>query len=208
MNEQELFWSGSFGDAYTVRNDCVSFNNLSFFINIFSFINDKSELNSLLEIGCNNGCNLKAIHMLRPKMKLTGVDINNYACSGLEHHKWLNVINASIFDDHVLEPHDIVLCKGFLIHINPNDYDIVFEKIYNSSNKYIIIAEYYSKICRPINYRTFDNKLWSNDFFSEFKMRYNDIQLVEYGFVYHRDEVNPQDDLTWFLIKKVSSSVI
>jgi len=29
-----------------------------------------------------------------------------------------------------------------------------------------------------------------------------DLELVDYGFVYHRDPVFPQDDINWFLMKK------
>jgi hypothetical protein len=33
---------------------------------------------------------------------------------------------------------------------------------------------------------------------------YPDLKLLDYGFVYHRDPAHPQDDVTWFLIEKVS----
>ena len=31
-----------------------------------------------------------------------------------------------------------------------------------------------------------------------------DLQLVDYGFAYHRDKNFPQDDISWFLLEKVS----
>jgi len=31
---------------------------------------------------------------------------------------------------------------------------------------------------------------------------YQDLQLIDYGFVYHRDPNWPQDDLHWFLMEK------
>ena len=31
---------------------------------------------------------------------------------------------------------------------------------------------------------------------------YPDLQILDYGFVYHRDEFYPQDDINWFLLKK------
>ena len=30
------------------------------------------------------------------------------------------------------------------------------------------------------------------------------IQLVDYGFAYHRDKSFPQDDISWFLLEKVT----
>lgn len=32
--------------------------------------------------------------------------------------------------------------------------------------------------------------------------KFPDCQLVDYGFVYHRDNNFSQDDITWFLLEK------
>ena len=32
--------------------------------------------------------------------------------------------------------------------------------------------------------------------------KYKSLKLLDYGFVYHKDLSFPQDDLTWFLLKK------
>jgi spore coat polysaccharide biosynthesis protein SpsF len=32
--------------------------------------------------------------------------------------------------------------------------------------------------------------------------RYDDLQLLDYGFAYHRDRQFPVDDITWFLLEK------
>lgn len=32
--------------------------------------------------------------------------------------------------------------------------------------------------------------------------QYQNLHLVDYGFVYHRERNFPQDDLTWFLLEK------
>lgn len=32
--------------------------------------------------------------------------------------------------------------------------------------------------------------------------KYKDVQLVDYGFSYHRDSNFPQDDITWFLMER------
>jgi hypothetical protein len=34
--------------------------------------------------------------------------------------------------------------------------------------------------------------------------KYPDLQLVDYGFVYHGDANFPQDDVTWFLLEKTT----
>ncbi len=51
-------------------------------------------------------------------------------------------------------------------------------------------------------YRRNRNKLFKRDFAGEFLDIYKDIKLVDYGFVYHRDNCYPQDDITWFLLEK------
>jgi spore coat polysaccharide biosynthesis protein SpsF len=74
--------------------------------------------------------------------------------------------------------------------------------MYNLSNKYILIAEYYSRDVREINYRSFENKLFKRDFCGEIMDKYKDLKLVDYGFVYHRDNKHPLDDISWFLLEK------
>lgn len=39
-------------------------------------------------------------------------------------------------------------------------------------------------------------------FAGELMDRYSDLNLIDYGFVYSRDTAFPQDDITWFLLKK------
>ncbi len=77
----------------------------------------------------------------------------------------------------------------------------IYEKIYNSSNKYILIAEYYNPKPVKINYRGFKNKLFKRDFAGEFLKKFKNTKLIDYGFVYNKD-LYPQDDITWFLISK------
>jgi hypothetical protein len=44
--------------------------------------------------------------------------------------------------------------------------------------------------------------LYKRDFAGEMLDRYPDLQLVDYGFSYHRDQNFPQDDANWFLLEK------
>jgi hypothetical protein len=44
--------------------------------------------------------------------------------------------------------------------------------------------------------------LFKRDFAGEMLERYPDLELIDYGFVYKRDNNFPQDDITWFLLKK------
>ena len=76
--------------------------------------------------------------------------------------------------------------------------------IYNSckSKGYILIAEYYNPTPVSVNYRGNKNVLFKRDFAGEILKTYSKkIELVDYGFTYHRDK-HPQGDITWFLLQK------
>lgn len=76
------------------------------------------------------------------------------------------------------------------------------KKCMKLSNKYILIAEYYSKDVREIKYRGNDDKLFKRDFCGELMTKFTDLKLIDYGFVYYRDQSFPLDDVNWFLLEK------
>ena len=114
----------------------------------------------------------------------------------------INVFQNSILDYKNSEKFDLVLTKTVLIHINPEKLVDVYRKIYKSAKKYVLIAEYYNPSPSVIEYRGFKNKLFKRDFAGELIDLYPDLQILDYGFVYHRDQFYPQDDINWFLLKK------
>lgn len=202
MNNQEKFWKGEFGDVYIKRNQKKLIkNNLVFFNKILS--EKKNNIKSVIEFGANIGNNLHALKKLCKKLnKITAIEINNKACKILKKSfKNINVINETILKYNSKDKYNLSIVKGVLIHINPKDLNKIYEKIYNSSNKYILIAEYYNPTPVKINYRGFKNKLFKRDFAGEFLKIFKNTKLIDYGFVYNKD-LYPQDDITWFLISK------
>jgi spore coat polysaccharide biosynthesis protein SpsF len=200
MDEQELFWNNKFGDEYTDRNheNLIESN-----INLFNKIIKNINITSLFEIGCNRGLNLSSINMINNNILLNGIEINKKAYNILLNKNICNKLyNDSIYNFNTDEKFDLVFTKGVLIHINPDKLDTVYEKMYNLSNKYILIAEYYSRDVREINYRGNENKLFKRDFCGEVMNKYKDLKLIDYGFVYYRDNTYPLDDITWFLLQK------
>lgn len=97
---------------------------------------------------------------------------------------------------------DFVLIKGVLIHINPEILNDVYDLLNNTNNKYICVAEYYNPTRVEVDYRGYKEKLFKRDFVGEMLDKYSNLELIDYGFVYHRDNNFPQDDSTWFLLKK------
>jgi len=202
LTEQEIFWAGSFGDDYISRNDgeYLLASNLNFFVKA---LDQAGKITSCHEFGANIGMNLMALKKLFPDINLSAVEINLEASkilSNLIGEK--NVYSGSIFDYPHKSKHDLVLIKGVLIHINPEMLTTVYQKLYESSKKYILICEYYNPSPISIDYRGHSNKLFKRDFAGEMMDLYKDLELVDYGFSYRRDKNFPQDDITWFLIKK------
>jgi len=200
--EQEEFWtSQEWGDEYIKRNsyDRVK-NNIHFFSKI---LQRTSNINSVIEFGANIGLNLIALRQFLPNSSYSAIEINKNACKKLEKVGFLeNVYNQSLFDFETTQKYDLTFTKVVLIHINPNYLDLVYEKLYEYSNKYILIAEYYNPTPVEINYRGHEGKLFKRDFAGELMDKYKDLELIDYGFAYHRDNNFHQDDISWFLLKK------
>lgn len=200
--EQEEFWAGEFGDDYISRNqgEGLLASNLNFFSKA---LNSASGLNSVIEFGANIGMNLKALKLLYPHQEQYGIEINEKAAKELSRFLGeKNVFNSSIFDFKIEKKVTLSLIKGVLIHINPEMLPNVYKALYNASNKYILVCEYYNPSPVEINYRGHAERLYKRDFCGEILKTYPDLRLVDYGFAYKNDPSFPQDDITWFLMEK------
>lgn len=200
--EQEKFWAKEFGDEYVDRN-----RNLTLFttkLKILSKILSKTkDVTSVIELGANIGLNLDAIHALLPECYLAGIEINEKAFNILNSKNHINEkINSSILEYEPGRKYDLSFTMGVLIHIHPDYLDLVYEKLYLSSKRYILIFEYYHPTPMEVNYRGHKNRLFKRDFAGEFMDKYGNTELVDYGFIYRRDQYSPADDMTWFLVQK------
>lgn len=200
--EQEKFWFSEFGDEYINRNNSSELlaSNLALFSKVF---NCSTHINSCIEFGANIGMNLRALRLLFPNIKLRAIEINPDAAKELNDVIGENnVITGSILDYTPDNLYDLVLTKGVLVHINPEMLPLVYEKLYHSSKKYILLSEYYNPVPVSIPYRGYRDRLYKRDFCGELMDLYSDLQLIDYGFVYKRDVHFSQDDITWFLLKR------
>jgi len=203
--EQEDFWASSeWALEYIKRNNMdIVKNNINFFSNIFSSCTDS--IGSVIEFGSNIGLNLHAINSLFNNLDIAAIEISQDAVNELEKLSFVkNIYHESILDIALDKPRDFVFIKGVLIHINPEFLDTVYSKLYTASNKYILIAEYYNPSPTAISYRGNNDRLFKRDFAGEMLDKFPDLELIDYKFSYHRDNNFPQDDITWFLLKKDS----
>ena len=206
QTEQEDFWAGEFGNDYTRRNRGLNWvaANTAFFTKV---LDRTQKIQTVLELGANIGMNLLALRALLPDAKLSAVEINESAAVELNANITdVTLYLTSILEFQPIETWDLVFTKGVLIHINPDQLPIVYERLYQSSSRYVLVAEYYNPTPTEIHYRGHTGKLFKRDFAGEMLDQYPDLKLVDYGFVYHRDPNFPQDDTTWFLMEKTSSA--
>lgn len=200
--EQEEFWAGSFGEEYIKRNQSKEL--LAANLALFSKMLKTAKPDTIIEFGANIGMNLQALATLLPNASLSAIEINNTACEQLRNSMpEVAVHNQSILEFEAQQRYDLVLIKGVLIHINPAELSQVYQKLYDSSTRYILVAEYYNPSPVEINYRGHSGRLFKRDFAGEMLNTFTDLRLVDYGFQYHKDPVFPADDITWFLMEKV-----
>ena len=203
QTEQEKFWAGEFGDYYVERNQGEKI--IAARTALWAKILSRAEhVNSILELGANIGRNLHAIRRLLPQIELNAVEINTKAVEVLRNCPDIRIHHDSLLqiDPASLPKVDLTLSSGVLIHINPNSLHCVYERLYQASQKYICLIEYYNPTPVEVLYRGHSDKLFKRDFAGEMLDLFPDLELVDYGFQYHRDINFPADDASWFLLRK------
>jgi pseudaminic acid biosynthesis-associated methylase len=208
LRETEQFWKGPFGDSYTHRcnGEKLIASNKAFFDKVF----EREGLcyhNRIIEFGANRGMNIIALKEFKglADTHFAAVEINEEALSELSKIDGLDIVAGSMLDFAPVEPYDLAFTKGVLIHVASEDLRRAYNVLYESSRRYILIAEYYNPKPVEIEYRGHTGRLWKRDFAGEMMDLYPDLKLVDYGFVWRRDPVMPQDDLTWFLMERPSA---
>ncbi len=198
---QENFWAGEFGNEYITRNkdpETIAART-ALFSNILRHTQD---IQSVLELGANIGLNLHALHNLLPNATIQGLEVNEKAFKELQSNAWVNAHHGSLLENNHSMQADLTFTSGVLIHVNPDSLSQAYEALYNNSNRYIAIVEYFNPSPVTIDYRGEDDRLFKRDFAGEMLDKYSDLSLLEYGFVYKRDNNFPLDNMNWFLLEK------
>ena len=194
MNEQEAFWKGTFGTDYAERNQGRVDRNKAMFAKILPKCYG---VKRIIELGAGTGENLAALKELTPA-ELWGVEINEMAAQRIPCG---NVIRGNALSFTVPQKCDLAFTKGFLIHVHPDDLPKAYAKLVECSTRYVLVCEYYNPTPLMVRYRGENDRLWKRDFAGELMDAYQ-LELVDYGFIYHRDLLWPQDDISWFLMER------
>jgi len=198
---QEEFWAGQFGNEYAERN--VGNKLLAGKLGIWpKLLKSAHGVSSICEFGCNIGLNLKALSLVNPALELYGFDINANAVEEAKKSGLVNVNQKSIIEDiNLTDKVNLTFTSGVLIHIAPEMLTQVYANLVKNSSKYIAVIEYYNPEPVEVKYRGHSERLFKRDFAGELMDQF-DLKLVDYGFAYHRDNICPSDDNTWFLLEK------
>ncbi len=194
--ESDEAWKGQFGDEYNIRNsqtDIIAHNTA-----LFAKMSIK-QIDSAIEFGCGYGYALLGLKGLFSQLELTGVEINQAAAAKALAYGII-VYNQSIRDFIPTKQYDFVLTKGMLMYIPEEEIEDAYKILYESSRKYICICEYYNPSLVELNHRGIP--FYKRDY-GKIMDLYPDLQLIDYGFVYHKD-THPQDDVNWFLFQKLT----
>jgi pseudaminic acid biosynthesis-associated methylase len=200
--EQERFWAGEFGDAYTQRNRGAQLqaSRTSLWARVLGRC---ARIDSVTELGANLGLNLMAIRRLLPVARLRGIEINAQAAAELRRNlPEAEVLEASFLERTFDEPSDLAFTCGVLIHVAPAALHAAYDALARSARRYVVLCEYYDPRPVTVPYRGHTERLFKRDFAGEFLDAHSDFRLRDYGFVYHRDPQFPADDFTWFVLER------
>lgn len=193
--DQETYWTHN--DEYHARSPGDEEANYHFFRRALRNSGLKYDC-SILELGCGTGANLRALNRCYSYVKLTGLDLNQGAID--KAPSYARTVKASVLDWEPDDEWDLVVTKGLLIHVAPDDLPHAYATTLKAASRLVLICEYFSPQPRMIPYRGQNDRLWARDFAGELIDQHG-LKLVDYGFVSKRDQ-HPQDDLTFWLLEK------
>jgi len=203
INSQEKFWREEIASSYLSSNDNF---NTELGVEAWDLMLkklNKSGLVSFLECGSNIGRNLNLLSVLLPESEMNVIEISPEALEIAKSRFEINQsFQGSIKDSEFEREFDLVFTCGVLIHVNPDDLLASMQKIYNHSNRFVLIVEYFNRTPVEIEYRGQREKLFKRDFGKLFYENF-DCDLLDVGFLWgHLYDTAGFDDMTYWLFKK------
>ena len=117
----ENFWKREYRDDYMRKN--AEFNLKNGVKAWHEMLNKTSEINTILECGCNTGRNIDFLQNIDSSFDISAIDVNSKALEFVQNKFGIkNIFNGRIedsnFDDKTF---DLVFTMGVLIHIDPEE---------------------------------------------------------------------------------------
>ncbi|WP_339748836.1 pseudaminic acid biosynthesis-associated methylase [uncultured Maricaulis sp.] len=198
-------WQGEFGDQYVNRNAPLT-EQLRARTRMWARMMRGmagAEPETILEVGCNIGLNLRSLDRLTGA-ELHGIEPNDKARESLLRDQVLRAENLHKATAQKI-PYgdasiDLVFTSGVLIHIHPDHLEAAADEMHRVSRRWLLVSEYFSSKPENIPYRGRDDLLFKRDFGSFFLDRFNDLEVVDDGFLWQR--TTGIDNTTWVLFRK------
>lgn len=161
MNEQESWWAGEAGNAYTARNRVDWRARIPFWHDIMKFTGARS----VYEVGCGAGFNLSAIREASPhEVALWGCDVSDVAA------RQARVTGANIMTGTgslcltTTPTYELVFTAGVLIHVALDNLPTLMNEINAASTHYVLAIEYAADAEEMVEYRGVKDRLWKRPY--------------------------------------------
>lgn len=202
-NDQENFWAKEYAQDYIKKNSQFDKENG---VKAWEIMLSKAEgINSLLECGCNIGRNINFLEEVLPKSKKSIIELSQPAFNFVTNqYNFEHAYHGSILESDFNQKFNLVYSMGVLIHIHPDNLISNMAKMYDYSNEYILIGEYFNRTPVMLEYQGQKDKLFKCDFGKIFMENFP-VELVDYGFLWGKIyDASGFDDITWWLFKKTN----
>jgi len=195
-------WQGAFGSAYTDRNTADPRHLVAAFRTMLGGLG----VASVLEVGCNRGHNLTALHqLLAERSEVVGVEPNPYALSLAQALPHVGAVAGHAADLPFPDAaFDLVFTAGVLIHVPPVELDASLAEIHRVARRYVLAVEYFAEDDTPVAYRDLDeDHLWKRDFRAHYQRLFAELEVVRSGYWGREDGF---DRCHWWLLEKPAGS--
>jgi len=175
---QTSAWAGELGIHYTDRNEIDWKSHLPIWKEMLQGI----PLDTVLEVGCNRGHNLKALEFLLGKQKgIVGIDLNNYALDKARANGLVVQLGDAASVPYKDNSFDLVFTRGVLIHIPLAKLPTVLSELYRVSGRYIMIVEYFADEETMVPWRKEIDLLWKRDFPRHLVQQFPNLKEIRSG---------------------------
>ena len=206
LNSQEAFWVDQVAESYARENAIFSKDlGIKAWRRMLQGIST-SDINSYLECGSNIGRNIGFLREILPEASASIIEISSVPYRDcLTNYPIESSFLGAIKDAQFQGDFNLVFTSGVLIHVSPVDLDESMTRMYELSNRYILIAEYFNRTPVSIEYRGEMDKLFKLDFGRMFMEKFN-CSIIDYGFLWgYEYDAAGFDDFTYWLFEKNSN---
>jgi pseudaminic acid biosynthesis-associated methylase len=200
--EQERFWAVQYAEEYMRKNS--QFDEELGVEGWRKMLAKAGPITSVLECGCNIGRNLRSLDRVLPGARKSIIEINEQAFDFTTSHFSIDqAYNGSIIESRFASgAFDLVFTIGVLIHIHPRDLLANMARMFEYSNRYVLMGEYFNRTPVSLEYQGQQDRLFKSDFGKLFVENFA-VRVVDYGFLWgHIYDAAGFDDVTWWLFEK------